>query len=87
MYKVIKNVRVGSTINDGKTKLQKLLSECTQEELQALYHEIGLTKYIKQESNEAPPKKKRDNKKGQKPTRRKKAAIDPTEPTENSEGQ
>ena len=86
MYTVIKNVRVGATINEGKTKLQKLLSDCTQEELQALYHEIGLTKHIRKESDEAPPKKKRDNKKGQKPTRRKKAAIDPDQPTENSEG-
>ena len=74
MYIVVKDCRVGSTINDGSKKLQKRLSECTQDELKALYHEIGLTKHIKKESNETPPKKKRDNKKGAKATRLKKTA-------------
>lgn len=73
MYVVIKDCRVGSTINDGRKKLQKKLSDCTQAELKALYHEIGLTKHIRKESDEAPTKKKRDNKKGAKATRLKKA--------------
>lgn len=69
MYKVIKNVRVGATIEDGSKRLNKLLSECTQDELQALYEEIKLVKYIEKISDEAPPKKKRNNKKGKPPTR------------------
>lgn len=69
MYKVIKNVRVGTTIEDGSKRLNKLLSECTQDELQALYEEIKLVKYIEKISNETPPKKKRNNKKGKPPTR------------------
>ena len=69
MYKVIKNVRVGTTINDGSKRLNKLLSECTQEELQALYEEIKMYKHVEKISDETPPKKKRNNKKGKPPTR------------------
>ena len=69
MYKVIKNVRVGTTINDGSKRLNKLLSECTQEESQALYEEIKMYKHVEKTSNETPPKKKRNNKKGKPPTR------------------
>lgn len=64
-YKVKKGselCRFGGAIKDGREKINILLGDATQEQLEEIYL-LGLTKHIEKTTKGKPKKKKRDNNK------------------------
>ncbi len=61
MYKVIKDCIIGTTVKDGQLRINKRLSNCTQEELKHIYHELNFISNIEKTHDEEPAEEQRDN--------------------------